>query len=163
MSIIIREIEKADYSQLENFLYNAIYIPEGEEGPPWEVIFDDEIYIYVKDFGEQFGDLGVVAEADGDIIGMAWTRIIPAYGNIDDKTPELAISVLESYRKKGVGAMLMSRLFELLHKTGFKRTSLSVQKDNPAVRFYTRLGYVITGEKRDHVGNEDFIMIKELE
>ena len=163
MSVIIREIEKADYSQLENFLYNAIYIPDGEERPPKEVIFDDEIYIYIKDFGEQFGDLGVVAETDEGIIGIAWTRIIPAYGNIDDKTPELAISVLDSYRKKGVGAMLMTNLFELLHKEGFKRTSLSVQKDNPAVRFYTRLGYEITGEKLDHEGNEDFIMIKELE
>ena len=163
MDITIREIRKTDHSLLEDFLYHAIYIPEGEERPPREVIFDEEIYVYIKDFGEQFGDLGVVAQADGAIIGMAWTRIIPAYGHIDDKTPELAISVLEGYRKSGVGAMLMSHLFELLQREGFKRTSLSVQKDNPAVRFYTRLGYEITGEKLDHVGNEDFIMIKELE
>ena len=162
MSITIREIEKTDHSQLDDFLYHAIYIPEGEERPPREVIFDEEIYVYVKDFGEQFGDLGVVAQVDGAIIGMAWTRIIPAYGHIDDKTPELAISVLERYRKQGVGAMLMSHLFELLRREGFKRTSLSVQKDNPAVKFYIGLGYEITGEKLDHEGNEDFIMIKEL-
>jgi SAM-dependent methyltransferase len=37
-----------------------------------------------------------------------------------------------------------------------------VQKDNPAVRFYKRLGYEITGEKPDHAGHEDYIMTKEL-
>jgi ubiquinone/menaquinone biosynthesis C-methylase UbiE len=58
--------------------------------------------------------------------------------------------------------MLMNRLFDLLREQGYKRTSLSVQKDNPAVGFYKRLGYGITKEKTDHVGHEDFIMVKNL-
>jgi len=45
---------------------------------------------------------------------------------------------------------------------GYKRTSLSVQQNNPAVRFYERLGYTITDEKLDHAGHEDYIMVKEL-
>jgi ribosomal protein S18 acetylase RimI-like enzyme len=58
--------------------------------------------------------------------------------------------------------MLMKRLFGLLRENGYKRTSLSVQKNNPAVRFYQRLGCVVTGEKLDHAGHEDYIMVKNL-
>jgi ribosomal protein S18 acetylase RimI-like enzyme len=104
----------------------------------------------------------VVAEVDEKIVGAAWTRIIPAYGNIDDKTPELAISILPEYRGQGIGTALMLHLFELLRERGYSRTSLSVQQNNPAVRFYKRLGYEITDEKLDHAGHEDFIMVKYL-
>jgi len=162
MQITIRPIKPCDYPALEDFLYHAIYIPEGEAFPAREIIFDPEIYVYVKDFGSQH-DHGVVAECDGTIIGMAWARIIPAYGNIDDKTPELAISVLPEYRSHGVGTKLMEKLFDLLKESGYKRTSLSVQQNNPAVRFYQRLGYQITDEKLDHAGHEDYIMVRELE
>jgi len=161
MNIKIRPIQPADYAVLDDFLYHAIFIPEGEEYPTYNIIYTPEIYIYVKDFGKA-DDCGVVAEHDGKMVGAAWTRIIPAYGNIDENTPELAISTLPDYRGQGVGTMLMNRLFELLRERGYKRTSLSVQKDNPAVRFYKRLGYEVTDEKLDHVGHEDFIMVKKL-
>jgi len=157
----IREITPVDYSQLENFLYHAIFIPEGEEYPAREIIFQPEIYVYVKDFGGK-NDSGVVAEIDGLLVGAAWARIIPAYGNIDDKTPELAISILPEFRGNGIGTDLMNSLFDLLRKRGYVRTSLSVQQNNPAVRFYQRLGYLVTDEKLDHTGHEDFIMIKNL-
>ena len=159
---IIREINKTEYPLLDDFLYNALFIPEGAEFPAREVIYEPEIYIYVKDFGLE-NDCGVVAERNGVIIGAAWTRIIPAYGHLDDSTPELAISVLPDMRSQGVGAMLMRRLFDLLCERGYKRTSLSVQQDNPAVRFYKQLGYVITDEKLDHAGHGDYIMVKNLE
>jgi ribosomal protein S18 acetylase RimI-like enzyme len=162
MKVTIREITKAEYPLLEDFIYTAIYVPPGEELPPREVIFDPEIYIYVDGFGEKQGDCGVVAETDGRIVGAAWTRIIPAFGHIDDNTPELAISVLPMFRGQNIGTQMMTQLFTLLHERGYKRTSLSVQKDNPAARFYQRLGYVVTGEKLDHVGHEDYIMVKDL-
>ena len=38
----------------------------------------------------------------------------------------------------------------------------TLQKDNPAVRFYKRLDYEVADEKTDHAGHEDYIMIKEL-
>jgi len=157
----IREIQPAEYSFLEDFLYNAIYIPLGEELPAREIIFAPEIYIYIKDFGGK-DDCGVVAEQDGKIIGAAWTRIIPAYGHIDNETPELAISVLPEWRGKSVGNKMMERLFDLLRERGYGQTSLSVQKNNPAVRFYERLGYEITGERIDHADNEDYLMMKKL-
>jgi len=157
----VREIAAADYPLLEDFLYHAIYIPQGEERPPRDIIFDPEIYVYIKDFGEDT-DCGVVAEVGGRVVGAAWTRIIPAYGNLDESTPELAISVLPEWRGMGVGAGMMHELFALLRKRGFARTSLSVQQDNPAVRLYQRLGYVVTDEKVDHAGHDDYIMVKWL-
>ena len=162
MNITVREIDIADYLLLEDFLYNAIYIPPGEEWPPREVIYELEIYIYIDGFGNKHGDVGVVAKTNEKIVGVAWTRIIPAYGHIDDNTPELAISVLPEYRGQNIGTTLMNCLFDLLRERGFYRTSLSVQKNNPDVRFYERLGYEITGEKLDHVGHDDYVMVKEL-
>jgi len=159
--IIVREILKTEYHLLEDFLYHAAFLPPGFDPFPREIIFKPEIYIYIEDFGRK-DDFGVVAEKDGQIIGAAWVRIIPAYGHIDEETPELAISVLQEYRNQGVGESLMENLFDLLRKNGYRRTSLSVQKENPAVRFYERLGYTVTDEKLDHVGDDDYIMVKEL-
>ena len=157
----IRQILKHEYSILEDFLYYSIFLPNGVEPLPREIIFEPEIIIYIKNFGEK-DDCGIVAEQDGLIVGSAWTRIISAYGHIDDNTPELAISVLPNWRGQGIGSKMMKNLFELLCERGYKRTSLSVQKDNPAVRFYKRLGYEITNERVDHANNEDFLMIKYL-
>ena len=157
MSLTIRPIMPSEYPVLEDFLYHAIFLPPGTEPLPREVIFKPEIFIYIENFGGA-NDCGVVAELDGQIVGAAWTRIIPAYGHIDDKTPELAISVLPKYRGQNIGTMLMTRLFELLRERGYKRTSLSVQQKNAAVSFYQRLGYEAMNKN-----DEDFIMVKELQ
>jgi len=158
----VRVMIESDYECLPEFLYQAIFIPEGEELPPRSVINDPEIFVYIKNFGTQAGDLGVVAEQNGQIIGAAWTRIIPAYGRIDNDTPELAISILPEFRSYSIGTKLMKKLFKVLQENGYKKISLSVQKDNPAVRFYQRLGYKMSGERLDHAGHEDYLMIKEL-
>jgi len=161
MSIKIRPIKPDDYPLLRDFLYLAIFAPPSEEKPSFDITFKPEIDVYIKDFGGK-DDCGVVAEVDGKVVGIAWTRIIDAYGHIDGATPELAISVLPEYRGKGIGTMMMESLFMLLCKGGFKHTSLSVTKTNPAVRFYSRLGYKIESEKADHVGHDDYIMVKQL-
>jgi len=56
----------------------------------------------------------------------------------------------------------MEKLFEALRESGFKQTSLSVQKDNPAVRFYQRLGYEMPEGHPGHAGQDDFLLVKEL-
>jgi ribosomal protein S18 acetylase RimI-like enzyme len=159
----IRPIERRDYPMLEEFLYQAIFVPEGVEPPAREIVRLPEIFVYIDGFGAGAGDIGVVAESDGGgVVGAAWTRIIPAFGHLDDRTPELAIAVLPGWRGRGVGSRMMGRLFGMLREAGYRRTSLSVQKDNPAVRFYRRLGYTVTGERPDGAGHEDYLMIREL-
>ena len=154
----IRKITVSEYPLLEDFLHGAIFLSPGEEIPPREIIFEAEIYCYIDGFGSKQGDCGVIAEENGKIIGAAWTRIIPAYGHIDDKTPELAISVLPEYRGQGIGTALMTRLFELLRERGYKRTSLAVQQKNAAAGFYKKLGYEIINKN-----DEEFIMVKNLQ
>jgi len=155
--MITRQVNPTDFSLLEEFLYQAVYIPEGEPLPSRDVIFDPNVYVYIKNFGASEHDTGVIAEIGDKPVGAAWTRIIPAYGNIDDNTPELAISILPEYRGRGIGEVLMQHLFSLLREKGYTKTSLSVQKSNPAARFYKRLGYEIIEEKA-----EDYIMVKRL-
>ncbi len=159
--INIRPVERRDYPLLEEFLYQAIFVPEGEEPPAREIIYQPDIFVYIDGFGGK-DDLGVVAEVDETVVGAAWTRIIPAFGHLDDTTPELAISMLPGWRGRGIGSRMMERLFVMLTGYGYRRTSLSVQQDNPAVRFYGRLGYVITAERPDGAGHEDYLMVKEL-
>ena len=158
----IRPIEPRDYPVLEEFLYQAIFVHEGEKLPARKIIYKPEIYVYIDGFGGK-DDLGVIAEVNGQVVGAAWTRIIPAFGHIDSTTPELAISVLPGWRGRGIGGRMMERLFGMLTESGYRRTSLSVQKDNPAVRFYQRLGYVIIDERPDGAGHEDYLMVKDLD
>ena len=162
MNARVRLMRESDYVCLPEFLYQSIFIPAGTELPPRDIINKPEIFIYIKDFGAKPGDQGVVAEQNGQVIGAAWTRIMPAYGHIDDDTPELAISILPEFRAYGTGTKLMKKLFGVLRGNGYRQTSLSVQKNNPAVRFYKRLGYEVMSEKLDCAGQEDYIMIKNL-
>ena len=155
--IRVRQIKPADYPMLEEFIYHALFIPPGVETPPRDIIYNPGVFIYIDGFGSKHGDCGVIAEVDGKAVGASWTRIIPAYGHIDDETPELATSVLAEYRGQGIGTTLMKRLFELLREHGYKRTSLAVQQKNAAVRFYQRLGYKTVREN-----DEEFIMVKDL-
>lgn len=156
MSMNVRSIMPSEYTVLETFLYYAIFQPQGATPLPWEVIFKPEIFIYIENFGGK-DDCCVVAEQNGKIVGAAWTRIISAYGHIDDETPELAISILPEYRGRGIGTMLLTQLFEVLSERGYHQTSLSVQKANPAARLYQRLGYEIVRQN-----DEEYIMVKKL-
>lgn len=84
------------------------------------------------------GDHCIVAEAAGKVVGAAWCRIMEDYGHIDNGTPSLAISLLPEYRGQGTGTQLLNGLLCLLRENGYQRASLSVQKENPALRLYQR-------------------------
>ena len=155
----IRQIQRKEYPLLEEFLFNAIFLPPGAETVPREIIFEPEIFVYIENFGGK-DDCGVVAEQRGKIVGAAWSRIIPGYGRIDNETPELAISVLPNFRGQGIGSKKEQSFFDLLRECGYIRTLLSVQKENPADRFYKRLGYEITGERVDRTNHEDYLNLK---
>ena len=150
------KIKDSEYNLLKEFTYLAIFIPEGVEPLHFSVVNHPEIKMYYHDFGKS-DDLGVVAEYDNKVVGIAWVRIIPGYGHVDNKTPELSISVIPEYRNKGIGKLLLNNLFNLLVEEGYSKTSLSVQKANSAYHLYKKVGYRIIEEKE-----EDYIMLKEL-
>lgn len=157
MKYNIREIRKDEYELLNDFLYEAIFIPEGVEKPPKDIINNEELQVYVKNFGINENDNCLVAEYDDKIIGACWTRIMNDYGHIDNETPSFAISLYEEYRGKGIGTQLMLKMLELLKKKGYKQASLAVQKENYAVKMYKKVGFEIIDEN-----SEEFIMICKL-
>ena len=147
MDTIIRRIRPEEYDLLREFLYQAIYLPEGTQPPPRSVIDLPELQVYLAGFGTRPGDHCLVAETEGNVVGAAWSRIMEDYGHIDRDTPSLAISLLPDYRGRGIGTRLLSGLLRLLQENGYLRASLSVQKDNPALRLYARAGFYIVTER----------------
>ena len=136
MNTIIRKIRPEEHDLLREFLYQAIYLPEGVEPPPRSVVDLPELQVYVTDFGTRPGDYCMAAEAEGKVVGAAWCRIMEDYGHMDSDTPSLAISLLPEYRGQGTGTRLLNGLLHLLWENGYRRASLSVQKENPALRLY---------------------------
>lgn len=156
MEYQIREIRQEEYAILDEFLYEAIFIPKGVEAPPRSIIKQPELQVYVSDFGKK-DDCCLVAEVDGKIIGAAWTRIMNDYGHVDDTIPSCAISLYKDFRGQGIGTSLMEAMLALLKKRGYKKASLSVQKANYAYRLYLKLGFTVVDENE-----EEYIMICDL-
>ena len=157
-SMIFREIRPDEYDLLKVFLYEAIFIPEGETPPEQSIIELPELALYYDDFGKGAADYCVVADDNGLVAGAAWTRIMNDYGHIDDETPSLAMSVLKDHRGQGIGTSLLQELITLLSEKSCKRISLSVQKANYAVRMYDRAGFRTIRENDD-----DYIMVLVLD
>ena len=157
MNYIIRKLRQEEVKVLDTFLYEAIFIPEGVEAPPMEIINQPELQVYVDGFGTKNGDICFVAESDGVIVGAVWVRIMDDYGHVDDETPSFAISLSKEYRGKGIGTELMKQMLTELKDGKYKKASLAVQKQNYAVKMYKKVGFEIVDENE-----EEYIMVCQL-
>jgi ribosomal protein S18 acetylase RimI-like enzyme len=158
--IEIRDIRPDELHMLKNFLYEAIFQKEGEPRLPKEIINEPSIRVYIEEWGRP-DDLCLVALADGEYAGAVWTRLLTGdtkgYGYIDDLTPELSISLFETFRGKGIGTALMGAMIRRLKACGYSRVSLSVTKQNPAYHLYSKLGFLVAAEP-----NDDYLMVLDL-
>ena len=161
MDYTIRHMRDDERALLEDFLYEAIYVPEGFEGEiPRSIIYDDpKCRAAFEDFGNFPDDRALVAETDGRVIGACWVRTTDEYGHIDDATPSFSIALYKQYRGHGIGGTLMRRMLDELRNANYARTSLSVQKENPALRLYERLGFRIIGDGEDET---EWLMVVDL-
>ena len=142
---LIRPLTSEDLPHVKWALYTAVSWSPDDAIPPFELVIDHpELARYHRDWMRP-GDLGVVAEQDGDVVGVAFCRLFTeadhGHGYVDDRTPELAVAVAEGQRGKGLGGRLMTELAEAARASGCERLSLSVDAENPARRLYERLGY----------------------
>ena len=149
MEYPIRKMTVLEYPLLSDFLYEAIFIPDGIKPPPRDIIASPELQIYIERFGTSKDDFALVAEIERKIVGAVWVRIMNDYGHIDDETPSLAISLHKEYRGKGMGSNMMKEMLSLLKTHGYKRVSLSVQKANYASEMYRKIGFEIIKENGD--------------
>ena len=154
---VIREILPEEISMLDDFLYEAIFVPEGLLAPPRSIIENEDLQVHVRDFSKLPNDRCLVAEVDEKVVGAVWTRIMDDYGHIDNQTPSLAISLYREYRGHGIGTALLSRMLDLLRRDGYSKVSLSVQKANYALRMYEKAGFKTVADR-----GEEVLMVCEL-
>ena len=161
MDYLVRGIEPEEWPLLEGFLYEAIWVPEGFQGEvPRSIVRDDpKCRAAWEGFGMLPDDRAVVVEVDGEVVGACWVRTTNEYGHIDDDTPSLSISLYEPYRGKGIGGAMMRAMIDELRDSGYARASLSVQKENPALHLYERLGFRIVGDGFDET---EWLMVIDL-
>ena len=154
-------MRKDEYGGLREWMYLAIFVPPGQAPPPREVLEKPEIRQYYENFGARGTDLALVAEANGDILGVAWVRVLSGerhgFGYYDAETPELALAVREDCRGCGIGTALLKALFVKLKAAGHRRVSLSVERDNRAAGLYRRLGFRVVAEP-----GRDYLMVLDL-
>ena len=149
MEYTIREMTVMEYPLLNEFLYEAIFIPDGIKPPPKNIISLSPITKSTVDrFGASKADFALVAEVEQKIVGAVWVRIIHDYGHIDDETPSLAISLYKEYRGQGIGTDMMKEMLSLLKTHGYKRVSLSVQKANYAAEMYQKSALILYGKPK---------------
>ena len=154
---IFRAIRESEIPVLEEFLYEAIFLPEGVAPPDRSIVLRPELQVYIENFGTRPDDRCLVAECDGRIVGAVWTRVMNDYGHIDDRTPSLAISLYPEYRRQGIGSELLHQLLAELREAGYTQVSLSVQKANYALRMYRKAGFTVMA---DH--GEELLMVCSL-
>ena len=149
-SVVVRPAAADEEPFLWEMLYEVVHWGPEESGPkpqPEKLLREPGLRRYLEGWGRE-GDFAVVAlDADGGgRIGAAWFRLFsasePGFGFVDEKTPELAVSVAGGWRGRGVGGALLAALTDTARTNGFHALSLSVQKTNPAARLYERHGFV---------------------
>lgn len=83
--------------------------------------------------------------ADGpDAAGFVLSR------SAADEEELLLIAVVPEKRGRGVGHLLLDKLFQKAHKRGVKHIFLEMRRNNPAEHLYRRRGFEPIGERRDY-------------
>ncbi|MCE7982405.1 MAG: GNAT family N-acetyltransferase [Caldilinea sp. CFX5] len=146
----IRPASPADEPFLWEMLYEAIYVPAGRPKPNRAILREPSLAHYVANWGQQPGDFALLAidQQSGQPVGAAWLRLFsaddPGWGFVDVDTPEVSVALLPDYRGQGIGSTLLGELIALVNSR-YTALSLSVDPQNPALRLYERLGFVVVG------------------
>lgn len=145
--VTIRPLRSDERWLLTEFLYEAVWVPEGAPPVPRTVLQEPALRRYVEDFGRAADDRCLAAVCDGRVAGAVWVRRMHGFGHVDDATPELAVALYPEYRGRGVGTLLLRAMLDLLRTEGYTRVSLSVQRENRAAAWYLREGFELLAER----------------
>ena len=131
---------------LWEMLYQAIYVPEGQQPPSRDILKQPAIEKYMKGWGRPHDHAMIAVDGEDNPIGAVWIRLLDrdhaGYGFVDDHTPELGMAILPDGRGKGIGKQLLSAMFELARSRNYLALSLSVDPRNtPALRLYEKSGF----------------------
>ncbi|OPA75283.1 histone acetyltransferase [Paenibacillus selenitireducens] len=141
----VRPIGEEDIPFLWEMLYESLYVPEGGCPFPRDVIHEPSLSKYVEGWG-RIGDYGYIAiDAQGERVGSVIMRFFKesnqGYGYVNEETPELNIAIIDAYRGKGIGTLLLESILEYGKAKQLPAISLSVDPNNYAVKLYERYGF----------------------
>ena len=105
MKYTIREMTAQEYPLLDDFLYEAIFVPEGVDPPSKSIITAPELQVYVKGFGASKDDFALVAEVENKIIGAVWVRIMNDYGHMMIRRLPLQSLCIKNIEGRELGAV----------------------------------------------------------
>lgn len=146
MDYSIRPFELRDMSFLWEMLYQSIYVQEGQQAPSREILKEQNIEKYLKNWGGDHDHALVALVGKNNPVGAVWIRLLnhenAGYGFIDDDTPELGMAIMSRHRGQGIGKCLLSKMIDLALSIGYPALSLSVDPFNKtALRLYEKTGF----------------------
>ncbi|MDP4163413.1 MAG: GNAT family N-acetyltransferase [Bacillota bacterium] len=141
----IREATELDVDFLWDMLYEAIYVKEGDQKPPRNILKHPNIASYLTNWGRK-GDRGLIAtDSENRPVGAVWIRLFDGnnktYGYLNEHTPILSMALLEEFRGRGIGTQLLKAIINDSKFAGYSALSLSVDSDNPARHLYEKCGF----------------------
>ena len=146
VDFIIRRAVLEDLPFLWDMLFEAAAVsPEIRKMGKERALSLPFILHILENFGRS-GDVAIVSEiGEKELIGAAWFRLFPehakGYGFISSEIPEIAVAVVSHMRGRGAGTKLLESLIETARAMKLPALSLSVDRQNPALRLYERLGF----------------------
>jgi len=148
--MIIRALLPNEIVFLKEMLYTAIFVGQGAPTPPHSIIESPALAKYIQNFGSKQHDYCLVASEDDELLGACWVRLFnendKGFGYVNATTPELSIAIKKQHRNRGIGTRLIKQMIIDLKKKNINALSLSVDKENPAMKLYKKLGFLVVNE-----------------
>lgn len=138
-----RPLTSDDQAALWHWLHIALWDPPPAPLRPVEVLDNAAVRIYAEQWGRA-GDVGVVAQVDGVDAGACWMRLVPGGAGlawVDEATPQLGIALLPAFQHQGIGRPMMQAALAAARAAGWRRVSLTVHPQNPAIPLYEGCGF----------------------
>jgi GNAT superfamily N-acetyltransferase len=147
MEMVIRNLEGQDVNFLRDMVYESAFVPEGQQPFPRTILDEPSVSKFFEGWGEQSGDIGLIAEIDEEPVGAIWLRLFDEEQKsyCDEETPEIGMAIRKGFRGRGFGSVLMSVIETQAINYGYKKLCLNVDQRNPARGLYEKSGYVQVG------------------
>jgi len=110
---------------------------------------------------KEYNCVNLVARVDGIIagfvIGMMYVDRNATYAHV------VTIDVSPTFRRKGIGQLLLQEIERIFREKGVKASHLEVREDNVgAINLYEKLGYEKMGKLKNYYGKANGIYFKKV-
>jgi len=107
------------------------------------------------------GHTFLMAEYNGEVAGFAaYNQLAPSVFKLQK------LYVLPMAQKTGAGKILLNEVIERIKKEGAQKLQLNVNRNNKAIGFYEKMGFIILKEDDINIGENyfmnDYVMEKKL-